>query len=65
MTAKPRYRLVPTHTWYTLEEAAEIARRTPKAMRQLRARGLGPPFRKTTGRLLVRADELEAWLNGD
>jgi hypothetical protein len=48
----------------TVDEAAEHARRTPKAMRQLRARGLGPNFRKVDGRLLVSADDLAAWLNG-
>ena len=48
----------------TVEEAAEHARRTPKALRQLRSRGLGPRFRKIDGRLLVSAEDLAAWLNG-
>jgi Ser/Thr protein kinase RdoA (MazF antagonist) len=50
--------------FYTVEEAAEVARRTPKAMRQLRARGQGPTFRKIDGRLLVAAADLQAWLTG-
>jgi hypothetical protein len=48
----------------TVDEAAEHARRTPKALRQLRARGLGPKFRKIDGRLLVTAEDLATWLTG-
>ncbi|CAN5658598.1 hypothetical protein BH24ACT5_BH24ACT5_13140 [soil metagenome] len=51
--------------WHTVEGAADIARRTPKALRQLRARGLGPNFRKVDGRLLVSDNDLQRWLAGD
>jgi hypothetical protein len=60
---------------FTLEEAAEVARRTPKAMRQIRARDLarakrgeapvGPHFRWVAGRLMVDEDELARWLAGE
>src|SRR5262245_56050958 len=60
---------------FTLDEAAEVARRTPKAMRQLRARDIerakdgrppvGPRFRWVAGRLMVDEDELARWLKGD
>jgi hypothetical protein len=49
---------------YTISEAATLAKRTEKAMRQLRARGQGPRFRKVDGRLLVTEAELAAWLAG-
>lgn len=49
---------------YTLDEAAAYARRTPKAMRQLRHVGRGPRFRKIGGRVLVDEDELARWLAG-
>jgi hypothetical protein len=52
-------------TWYTLGEAAVIARRTVIAMRQLRVKGKGPRFRKVDGRLLVSSSELRRWLNGE
>lgn len=51
--------------WYTLAEAAEVARRTEKALRELRARGRGPRFRKVDGRLIVSEDDLQAWLAGE
>jgi hypothetical protein len=60
---------------FTLEEAAAVARRTPKAMRQIRARDLarakrneppvGPRFRWVAGRLMVDEDELARWLTGE
>ena len=55
---------------YTIKEAAKVARRTPKAMRQLHARRVGgekvgPRFRKVDGRLLVDEAELVRWLGGD
>ena len=49
---------------YTITEAATLAKRTEKAMRQLRARGQGPRFHKVDGRLLVTEAELAAWLAG-
>lgn len=59
---------------FTVDEAAEVARRTPKAMRQLRARDIertkaglppvGPRFRWVAGRLLVDEEELSRWLAG-
>ena len=55
----------PTATvWHTLSEAAVISRRTDKALRQLRARGKGPKFRKVDGRLVVSDDDLQDWLAG-
>ena len=50
---------------YTVDEAGEIARRSPKAMRQLRVKGRGPKFRNVDGRLLVTEDDLAEWLKGD
>jgi hypothetical protein len=50
--------------WYTVDEAAVIARRTPTALRQLRVKGRGPRFRKVDGRLLVSGSELRRWLSG-
>ncbi len=57
---------------YTIDEAAAVARRTPKAMRQLRQRDIahaakgepleGPPFRKIAGRVIVDEEELARWL---
>jgi hypothetical protein len=51
--------------FHTLDEAAAISRRSVEAMRQLRIKGRGPKFRKVDGRLLVRDDDLQAWLLGD
>lgn len=48
-----------------VDDVAHIAKRTPKAIRQLRARGLGPKFRKVNGRLLTDEDEVARWLAGD
>lgn len=48
---------------YTFEEAAQISRRTEKAMRQLRVKGRGPNFRNIDGRLLVSEADLADWLN--
>ena len=56
--------LAPPENWYTLEEAAVVARRSVNAMRQLRIKGRGPHFRKVDGRLLVSGSELQRWLNG-
>lgn len=47
---------------YDIDEAARIACRTPKAMRNLRARGRGPKFRNVDGRLLVTEADLADWL---
>lgn len=55
----------PAPQWLTVPEAAAIARRTEKAMRQLRYRGLGPNFRRVDGRLLVSRADLEQWLAGE
>jgi DNA-binding transcriptional MerR regulator len=58
--------LPPPGPWlprfYTIDEVAPILRRTPKAVRQLRARGLGPPFRKIAGRLLIEEHDLLDWI---
>lgn len=51
--------------WHTMDEAAEVARRSSRAMRNLRSRGAGPPFRKIDGRLLVHDDDLRAWMSGE
>jgi hypothetical protein len=48
-----------------IDDVAAIAKRTPKAIRQLRARGLGPKFRKVDGRLLTDEVEVARWLSGD
>lgn len=48
-----------------IDDVALIAKRTPKAIRQLRARGLGPKFRKVNGRLLTDEDEVARWLAGE
>jgi hypothetical protein len=56
---------IPADEWYTLEESAAIARRTPLAMRQLRVKGRGPRFRKIDGRLVVASSDLQAWLRGE
>jgi hypothetical protein len=60
---------------YTIDEAAAVAGRTPKAMRQLRVRDLrraanglppeGPRFRKVAGRIIVDENELARWLGVD
>jgi hypothetical protein len=55
--------VVPTR-WYTLEESAEVARRSVLAMRQLRVKGRGPRFVKVDGRLVVSDVELARWLSG-
>jgi hypothetical protein len=52
-------------TYHTIDEAAERARRSVNAMRQLRIKGLGPKFRKVDGRLLVSGTDLERWLRGE
>jgi hypothetical protein len=49
--------------YYDMAEAAAIARRSENAMRLLRAKGRGPRFVKTAGRLLVSGAELERWLD--
>jgi hypothetical protein len=51
--------------FYTLDEAAEISRRSSNAMRLLRTKGRGPKFVKVDGRLVVSAEELDRWLNGN
>ena len=48
---------------YTIEEAAQLSRRTEKALRQLRIKGRGPNFRNIDGRLLVSETDLADWLN--
>ena len=50
---------------FTIDEAAPVARRTPRAMRQLRQKGLGPRVVNIDGRLFIRADDLAQWLQGD
>ena len=50
---------------YTIEEAAQLARTTAKALRQLRYRGRGPRVRKVEGRLLISDPDLASWLAGD
>jgi hypothetical protein len=56
---------IPPDVWYTLDESAAIARRTPNAMRQLRVKGRGPRVRKVDGRLMVSGTDLQAWLRGE
>jgi hypothetical protein len=48
--------------FYTLDEVAPILRRSPKALRQLRSRGLGPPFHRLAGRLVIEERELLDWI---
>lgn len=60
---------------YPIDEAAAVAGRTPKAMRQIRTRDIkraaegkpleGPRFRKVAGRILVDEVELARWLGVD
>ena len=50
---------------YTIDQAAELACRTPNALRILVHRGRGPRFRLVGGRLLVSASDLDRWLDGD
>ena len=66
-TVEPRNREERRHPdliprLYDFEEAGAIAKRTGKAMRQLRARGRGPRFRNIDGRLLVTEQELARWI---
>jgi hypothetical protein len=50
---------------FTFAEAAEVSKRTEKAMRQLRAHGRGPRVRNIDGRLLITEADLVEWLQGD
>ena len=53
--------------YLTVAEAAAVARRTPNALYLLHhsKEKKGPTFRKVDGRLLVRRDDLLAWLDGE
>jgi hypothetical protein len=50
------------HRYLTTEEAADIARRSPNAMRKLRLRKKGPKARNVDGRVLYARTDLLAWL---
>ena len=59
----------------TIDEVAKIARRTSKAMRQVRQRDIvhaakgepleGPRWRKIGGRVFVAEHDLAIWLEGE
>ena len=47
----------------TLEEVAEILRKTPAQMRWMRHNHTGPPAAKIGGRLMYREHEVLDWIN--
>ena len=50
---------------YNVAQTAELIGRSERAVRKLIERKQGPAFRKVHGRLIVSADDLNAWLNGE
>lgn len=53
--------LVTKH--YNVAETAALIGRSERAVRKLIERKQGPAFKKVHGRLIVSADDLNAWLN--
>jgi len=60
----------PLEPLLSIADAARIAGRSEKAMRQLRSRRLagedaGPRFRKIGGRVMIAPADLQEWIDGD
>jgi len=47
----------------TLDEVAEILRKTPAQLRWMRHNGSGPPAAKIGGRIMYREKDLFDWIN--
>ena len=47
----------------TLEEVAEMLRKSPAQLRWLRHQGKGPRFAKLGGRLVAREQDVVDWVN--
>ena len=47
----------------TLNEVAEILRKTPAQMRWMRHQGTGPRSAKIAGRILYREQDVTDWIN--
>ena len=55
----------PLSPWLTQEGAADYVRLSPKALEDMRRRGVGPRFHRVHRRLVrYHTDDLDAWLRG-